>query len=132
MHRPTFQPARDGAPARAQRGRRAARSLAMGPAAPVPIADVPLENARRDSTGIGELDRVLGGGLVPGAAVLLGGDPGIGKSTLLLTALHRIAGLPGDRPVLYVSGEESLRQTRLRGERLGTLSKGLLLLAEID
>src|SRR5207248_2631995 len=54
------------------------------------------------------------------------------KSTLLLTALHRIADLPGDRPVLYVSGEESLRQTRLRGERLGTLSKRLLLLAEID
>src|SRR5262249_39520427 len=65
-----------------------------------------------------------------GAVVLLGGDPGIGKSTLLLTAMDRVANTAG--PVLYVSGEESLRQTRLRGERLGTLSPGLLLLAEID
>jgi len=98
--------------------------------APVPIGEVPLEGGARDSTGIGELDRVLGGGLVPGAAVLLGGDPGIGKSTLLLTALDRLA--RRGRPVLYVSGEESLRQTRLRGERLGTLCPDLLLLSETD
>ena len=106
------------------------RAIAAGGAQPTPIAEVPLDNHARDSTGIAELDRVLGGGLVPGSVVLLGGDPGIGKSTLLLTAMDRVAQAAG--AVLYVSGEESLRQTRLRGERLGTLSPRLLLLAEID
>ena len=96
----------------------------------VPIDQVPLSPGRRDQTGIGELDRALGGGLVPGMVVLLAGDPGIGKSTLLLAALDRLAG--GTRPVLYVSGEESLQQIRLRGERLGTLSPGLHLAAETD
>src|SRR4051812_25649266 len=96
----------------------------------LPIDQVPLTPGRRHRTGIGELDRALGGGLVPGAVVLLAGDPGIGKSTLLLSALDRLA-RPG-RPVLYVSGEESLQQIRLRGERLGTLSPGLLLAAETD
>ena len=99
---------------------------------PTPISEVPLDNAARDSTGIGELDRVLGGGLVAGSVILLGGDPGIGKSTLLLTAMDRLSRLEGDRGALYVSGEESLRQTRLRGERLGTVSPKLLVLAEID
>jgi len=96
----------------------------------LPIDQVPLAPGRRDKTGIGELDRALGGGLVPGAVVLLAGDPGIGKSTLLLTALDRLARL--QRPVLYVSGEESLQQIRLRGERLGTLSPALFLAAETD
>src|SRR5438477_12813756 len=96
----------------------------------LPIDQVPLEAGHRDKTGIGELDRALGGGLVPGAVVLLAGDPGIGKSTLLLSALDRLAQL--GRPVLYVSGEESLQQIRLRGERLGTLSPGLHLAAETD
>lgn len=99
---------------------------------PVPIGKVELGGSDRDPTGIGELDRALGGGLVPGMAVLLAGDPGIGKSTLLLSALDRIARLPGERPVLYVSGEESLRQIRLRGERLGALSDRLLLFSETD
>ena len=96
----------------------------------VPISEVPAEGGRRDKTGIGELDRALGGGLVAGGVVLLAGDPGIGKSTLLLAALDRLARLPGGRPVLYVSGEESLQQIRLRGERLGTLAPGLHLVAE--
>ncbi|HEY2028619.1 MAG TPA: DNA repair protein RadA [Myxococcales bacterium] len=96
----------------------------------MPIDQVPLDTGRRDKTGIGELDRALGGGLVPGGVVLLAGDPGIGKSTLLLTALDRLA--KGPRAVLYVSGEESLQQIRLRGERLGTLSPSLLLAAETD
>jgi len=96
----------------------------------VPIDQVPLSVGRRESTGIGELDRALGGGLVPGGVVLLAGDPGIGKSTLLLSALDRLCG--AERRVLYVSGEESLQQIRLRGERLGTLSPGLHLAAETD
>jgi DNA repair protein RadA/Sms len=96
----------------------------------LPIDQVPLTPGRRERTGIGELDRALGGGLVPGAVVLLAGDPGIGKSTLLLSALDRLAG--PQRPVLYVSGEESLQQIRLRGERLGTLSPALHLAAETD
>jgi len=96
----------------------------------LPIHQVPLSPERRERTGIGELDRALGGGLVPGAVVLLAGDPGIGKSTLLLSALDRLAGW--GRPVLYVSGEESLQQIRLRGERLQTLSPGLHLAAETD
>jgi DNA repair protein RadA/Sms len=96
----------------------------------LPIDQVPLAPGRRDRTGIGELDRALGGGLVQGMVVLLAGDPGIGKSTLLLAALDRLAG--GTRPVLYISGEESLQQIRLRGERLGTLSPGLHLAAETD
>ena len=101
--------------------------------APTPISQIPLDNAARDSTSIGEFDRVLGGGFVAGSVILLGGDPGIGKSTLLLTAMDKLARLDGSsRPVLYVSGEESLRQTRLRGERLGTTSPNLLVLAEID
>jgi DNA repair protein RadA/Sms len=96
----------------------------------VPISEVPLDTSRRDKTGIGELDRALGGGFVPGGVVLLAGDPGIGKSTLLLEALFRLSS--GSKPVLYVSGEESLQQIRLRGERLGTLSDKLLLAAETD
>ena len=109
---------------------KSARPAGRALSAVVPIDQVPLSAGRRERTGIGELDRALGGGLVPGAVVLLAGDPGIGKSTLLLSALDRLA-RPG-RPVLYVSGEESLQQIRLRGERLGTLSPGLLLAAETD
>src|SRR3954464_14205683 len=96
----------------------------------LPIDQVPLSPGRRDKTGIGELDRALGGGLVPGGVVLLAGDPGIGKSTLLLSALDRLCG--AQRRGLYVSGEETLQQIRLRGERLGTLSPGLHLAAETD
>ena len=96
----------------------------------LPIDQVPLSPGRRLKSGIGELDRALGGGLVPGVVVLLAGDPGIGKSTLLLSALDRLSA--PQRPVLYVSGEESLQQIRLRGERLGTLSPALHLAAETD
>jgi DNA repair protein RadA/Sms len=94
------------------------------------IADVPSEAAmRRIATGLGELDRVLGGGLVPGSAILLGGDPGIGKSTILLQAAAALA-KNGTR-VLYVSSEESAEQIKLRAMRLGAMEQtDLFLLAE--
>lgn len=100
------------------------------PATPVPIAAIEPAEALRLLTGIGEFDRVLGGGLVPGSMVLVGGDPGIGKSTLLLQAAHRLA--EGGTRVLYVTGEESARQVRLRAERLGTLAPELYVAAETD
>jgi len=85
----------------------------------------------RRATGISELDRVLGGGLVAGSVVLIGGEPGIGKSTLLLQALARLAGAPGAGAApLYVTGEESLAQILLRARRLGLSGEGLRLLAE--
>jgi DNA repair protein RadA/Sms len=84
--------------------------------------------SERLSTGVSEFDRVLGGGLVPGSLVLLGGEPGIGKSTLLLQAAARFAAAVG--PVLYCSGEESEHQIKMRGERLGVHGAPLFLLAE--
>jgi DNA repair protein RadA/Sms len=101
-------------------------------AKPMPLHEVEASDEERLKTGIGELDRVLGGGVVPGALMLLGGDPGIGKSTLLLAALDRIARARPDRPVLYVSGEESARQVKLRADRLGVTAKNLQVLAETD
>jgi len=99
-------------------------------AAPVPITAVERTDAARLATGIREFDRVLGGGAALGSAVLVGGDPGIGKSTLLLQAAHRLAESGGK--ALYVTAEESLLQTRLRAERLGAMHSGLFLLAETD
>ncbi len=95
---------------------------------PTPIAEIKSEGEHRDIIGIGELDRVLGGGIVKGSVVLVGGDPGIGKSTLMLQAMDEL-GRRGKR-VLYVSGEESARQIKIRGERLGVGSEGLYVLAE--
>ena len=95
---------------------------------PQPISKLSMADADRIRTDIGELDRVLGGGMVPGSAVLIGGDPGIGKSTLLLQAMGKFA--QAGRRVLYVTGEESMRQIRLRGERLGALSDNLLIYSE--
>ncbi|PZP52494.1 MAG: DNA repair protein RadA, partial [Azospira oryzae] len=93
------------------------------------LAEVEAAEQPRLPTGISEFDRVLGGGVVPGGVVLLGGDPGIGKSTLLLQALSHLA---GDRKVLYVSGEESPQQVALRAKRLGVQARRLPLLAEIQ
>src|SRR5437867_7288991 len=97
-------------------------------AAPRPLAAVTAGDTLRRSTGLGELDRVLGGGLVAGSVVLVGGDPGTGKSTLALQACGALArqGLP----VLYVAGEESPEQVRLRAERLGMTEAGVLVVAE--
>jgi DNA repair protein RadA/Sms len=107
---------------------------ARRPGAPArPIAEVSAEPARANATGVPELDRVLGGGLVPGAVVLLAGEPGVGKSTLVLEVAQRwAAGTTGTGPALVVSGEESASQVRLRAERLGALHERLYLAAETD
>jgi DNA repair protein RadA/Sms len=91
---------------------------------------VELAGARAVPTGIAEFDRVLGGGLVPGAVLLVAGEPGVGKSTLLLEVAHRVAAANG--PALVVSGEESAAQVRLRAERIGALHERLYLAAETE
>ena len=97
-------------------------------AGPQLYADITIANAQRLTTGIGEFDRVLGGGVVPGSLVLIGGEPGIGKSTLLLQAAAHFARTFG--PVLYSSGEESEHQIKARGDRLGVENAPLYILAE--
>ncbi len=94
------------------------------------IQDIPDDGMMRISSGIDELDRVLGGGIVPGSLTLVGGDPGIGKSTLLLQVSANLAA-NGQR-LLYVSGEESPRQIKMRARRLGVTSRGLIVLSEND
>jgi DNA repair protein RadA/Sms len=108
------------------------RAVAAGPvSAPArPIAEVDVTEARAVPTGIPEFDRVLGGGLVPGAVLLVAGEPGVGKSTLLLEVAHKIAERNG--PTLVVSGEESAAQVRLRAERIGALHERLYLAAETE
>jgi DNA repair protein RadA/Sms len=106
------------------------RDAAVAPATPVPIDSIEIENEKRLLTTIQEFDRVLGGGIVAGTLVLIGGDPGIGKSTLMLQALYGLAAQ--DRKVLYVSGEESIRQIRLRSKRLGTVSANILVVSEVE
>ena len=97
---------------------------------PVSIDVIEADEKDRMVTGIAEMDRVLGGGIVAGSAILVGGDPGIGKSTLLLQVLQKLAerGIKG----LYISGEESARQIKLRGARIGASSRDLLVLVEIN
>lgn len=95
-----------------------------------PITEVAVADAPRRTTGVGEVDRVLGGGIVPGAAILLSGEPGIGKSTLLLEVAAQSA--RSGRRVLYASGEESTAQVRLRAERTGALHDELYLASETD
>ena len=113
------------APAKAakeyRRGQTSSRS-------PVPITQVSGQEEDRLAVGMPEFDRVLGGGIVPGSVVLIGGDPGIGKSTLLLQLSGKISA--GSTTILYVPGEESTSQARLRTNRLGALSDNLYLLAE--
>ena len=95
----------------------------------VPLNEVAADNDVRCRTGISELDRVLGGGIVPGSLVLIGGDPGIGKSTLLLQVCR---GLAGEKKILYISGEESQAQIKLRANRMGDFASGLLVLCETN
>ena len=111
-----------------QGGRTGSRRIAREAARPTPLRDVAVPAIERLATGIGELDRVLGGGLVPGSLVLLGGSPGIGKSTLTAMALGNICA--GGNSVLYVSGEESAAQVRLRAERLGESALEVPVMAE--
>ena len=95
----------------------------------VPLTEVTADDDTRSETGIKELDRVLGGGIVPGSLVLVGGDPGIGKSTLLLQVCQRMAQM---KKILYISGEESQAQIKLRANRMGNFTSGLLLLCETN
>ncbi len=97
---------------------------------PVAIGEVSLNDGERMMTGIEELDRVLGGGIMQGSLILVGGDPGIGKSTLLLQTCRQLS--MNGRRVLYISGEESLKQIKLRAMRIGTFGDNLLLLCETN
>lgn len=99
-------------------------------AKPVPLSSVVASNEERVSTNMKELDRVLGGGIVRGSLVLVGGDPGIGKSTLLLQVCRNLSAQ--GQSVLYVSGEESLQQIKIRAERIGTFTDNLQLLCETN
>jgi DNA repair protein RadA/Sms len=116
---------RGAAPRPGKGGRRGGPALK-----PVRLGDVTAAQVERLHTGIGELDRVLGGGLVPGSLVLIGGSPGIGKSTLTSAALGNLAG--AGRTVLYVSGEESAAQVKLRAQRLGPAALTVPIVAETD
>ncbi len=112
----------------------AARAFGKGSAAaaakPAPLSEISTDSKERVRTRIGELDRVLGGGIVPGSLILVGGDPGIGKSTLLLQVCRNLS--LQSLKVLYISGEESLEQIKLRAVRLGEFSENLLLLCATD
>ena len=102
----------------------------VAPASPRELASVAVAETPRDATGLPEFDRVLGGGLVPSSLILVGGDPGIGKSTLVLQVARTLAA--NGRRVLYVAGEESEEQVRMRAQRLGPTPEGLLILCETD
>jgi DNA repair protein RadA/Sms len=127
----TVERASDAARPGARHGAAAAQFAGRGgltaPSGPVLLTEVQAERHRHQPSGIDELDRVLGGGLVPGGVLLLGGDPGIGKSTLLLQVL---AALSSALPVLYISGEESAAQVALRAQRLGLKDAPVRLMAE--
>lgn len=114
---------------RAETGKSRRSGHSLPSTQPSPITRIEGFETSRISTGIGELDRVLGGGLVGGSLVLIGGDPGIGKSTLVLQSMGQAA--RAGKKVLYVSGEESPAQIKMRAERLGSLSDNLLVCSEI-
>ena len=116
------QAAQQAAPVKANKQRPGTGASAMR------LSEIPEETSARATTGIGELDRVLGGGVVEGSLMLVGGDPGIGKSTLLLQASEHLA--QNGARVLYISGEESVRQIKMRARRLGVTSDNLLILSE--
>src|SRR3989475_4990423 len=113
----------------ARRAAKDSRSRPLQPARAIPLSEIAPEDSPRTKLAWGELNRVLGGGVVPGSLVLIGGEPGVGKSTLLMHAAAQVA---KRGKVLYVSGEESGQQVRMRAERLSALEPGILLLAEND
>ena len=117
-------------PAAGKKGGGISGMSAKRAAAPVSLKEVDLQEGERMTTRIAELDRVLGGGIVPGSLTLVGGDPGIGKSTLLLQVCRHMAA--DGRRLLYISGEESLQQIKLRANRIGEFSDNLLLLCETN
>ena len=108
----------------------AAAALRTGAVSPRTLADITAMDEERTETGIGEFDRVLGGGIVKGSLILVGGDPGIGKSTLLTQVCRQLSGSGSD--VLYISGEESLAQIKLRAQRIGGFTEHFRLLCETD
>ena len=107
-----------------------ARAVGRGGSVPSVLSEISVREEDRLSTGIGELDGVLGGGIVQGSLTLVGGDPGIGKSTLLLQVCRSLSG--SGHKVLYISGEESLGQIKMRADRLGAFTKEMLLLCETN
>src|SRR5438132_749760 len=115
---------------KAPSGRKQATAQGV-PNRPVPLNEIESESSPRRRLAWGELNRVLGGGVVPGSVVLVGGEPGVGKSTLLMHVAQQVAAAEGGK-VLYASGEESPQQVRMRAARLGPLSPGILLYAETD
>ncbi len=112
--------------------RKTAAAAGTGKDVPQPrtLSEIEITESARTTTGIGELDRVLGGGIVQGSLVLVGGDPGIGKSTLLLQMCRNLAG--AKRRLLYISGEESLQQIRMRAQRMGEFTEDLKILCETN
>lgn len=114
-------------------GKQESRKAGSSHGKPIRLTEVAAEATRRLETGISELDRVLGGGIVPGMAVLLSGEPGIGKSTLLLQLVESLTrGTKSKDAILYVAGEESASQIKIRAERLGIMADNLLILEETD
>jgi DNA repair protein RadA/Sms len=125
-----FQVRKAGASRGASRSTGAFHGKVTGAPTPIALSDISSEAAPRHRLEWEELNRVLGGGIVPGSLVLVGGEPGVGKSTLLMHAAAQVAKRGGR--VLYVSGEESAQQVRMRADRLGALESGIFLLAEND
>ncbi len=117
-------------PAKGAQGEHRAKSYLVSASAPQRLSQVPTENLERIRVGVDEFDRVLGGGIVPGSLILIGGDPGVGKSTLLLQISAGLAQQNG--PILYVSGEESIHQIKLRAQRMGLHTGELFILNETN
>ena len=117
-------------PAEEKRSTHSSISRVGQTAEPLPLSKVEMTDQERFTTGIGELDRVLGGGIVPASLVLVGGDPGIGKSTLLLQVCRNLA--EAHHSVLYISGEESMQQIKIRAERIGSFTDDLELFCETN
>ncbi len=113
-------------------GRGETKTKKVGGAKPIRLSEVKAEATKRVATGIGELDRVLGGGIVPGMVVLIAGEPGIGKSTLLLQLVESLSKDESKEMILYVAGEESASQIKIRASRLGVKADNLLVLEETD